>query len=204
MARIHLPTRDEMSDEQRRVHDAVVAGPRGVVIGPLRAAIINPELAERWSNFGEVLRYRTTLPRKLTELAIIVTARHWTSQIEWYVHARVAAEAGLGAAAIEALRLGREPQFEAPEEAEICAFARQLLRTGEVETETYRKVEARFGARGVVELTALIGYYTMVSMTLNAHEVPLPEGVDPPLARLAGIDIAPAALPSGRSLGAAE
>jgi 4-carboxymuconolactone decarboxylase len=186
MARIHLPTRDEMSDEQRRVHDAVVAGPRGVVIGPLRAAIINPELAERWSNFGEVLRYRTTLPRKLTELAIIVTARHWTSQIEWYVHARVAAEAGLGAAAIEALRLGREPQFEAPEEAEICAFARQLLRTGEVETETYRKVEARFGARGVVELTALIGYYTMVSMTLNAHEVPLPEGVDPPLARLAG------------------
>jgi 4-carboxymuconolactone decarboxylase len=186
MARIPLPSPDEMSPEQRRVHDAVVAGPRGVVIGPLRAAIHSPELAERWSQLGEVLRYRTSLPAKLSELAIIVTGRHWTSQVEWFVHARVAAEAGLSAASIEAIRLGREPQFADPQEAQIYAFTRQLLRSGEVESETYRRVENLFGARGVVELTALIGYYTMVSLTLNAHEIPLPDGVAPPLARLDG------------------
>ena len=186
MARIPLPSRDEMSPEQQRVHDAVVAGPRGAVVGPLRAAIHNPELAERWSKFGEVLRYRTTLPPKLAELAIIVTGRHWTSQVEWYVHARAAAEAGLSASVIETIRLGGEPEFDDQQEAEIYAFTRQLLRSGEVDSETYHRIEILFGARGVVELTALIGYYTMVSMTLNAHEIPLPDGVAPPLARLDG------------------
>jgi 4-carboxymuconolactone decarboxylase len=173
-----------MSPEQQRVHDAVVAGPRGVVVGPLRAAIHNPELAERWSKLGEVLRYRTSLPPKLAELAIIVTGRHWTSQVEWYVHARAAAEAGLSPSVIESIRLGRDPQFDDRQEAEIYAFTRQLLRSGEVDGEIYHRVEILFGARGVVELTALIGYYTMVSMTLNAHEIPLPDGVAPPLGRL--------------------
>ncbi len=193
MARIPLPSPDEMSPEQRRVHDAVVAGPRGVVIGPLRAAIHNPELAERWSKLGEVLRYRTTLPPKLSELAIIVTGRHWTSQVEWFVHARAAAEAGLAASVIEEIRLGRTPEFDDPQEAEIYEFTRQLLRAGAVDGETYGRVERRFGPRGVVELTALIGYYTMVSMTLNAHEIPLPDGVAPPLSRFDGTGVGPIA-----------
>jgi 4-carboxymuconolactone decarboxylase len=204
MARIPLPSPEEMSPEQRRVHDAVVAGPRGVVIGPLRAAIHNPELAERWSKLGEVLRYRTSLPPRLNELAVIVTGRHWTSQIEWYVHARVAAEAGLAAAVIEAIRLGHAPAFGDPDEALIYDFTRQLLREGEVELDLYRRVEARFGARGVVELTALIGYYTMVSLTLNAHEIPLPDGVSAPLRRLDDPQAGPAAQPARSSVGAAE
>ena len=204
MARIPLPSPEQMTPEQRRVHDAVVAGPRGVVIGPLRAAIHNPELAERWSQFGEVLRYRTCLPPKLSELAVIVTGRHWTSQIEWHVHARAAAAAGLGTAAIEAIRLGRMPQFEDPDEAAIHDFTRQLLREGEVGIEAYRRVETRFGPRGVVELTALIGYYTMVSLTLNAHEIPLPEGIAPPLRRLDGPEDGPAARPARRSVDAGE
>jgi 4-carboxymuconolactone decarboxylase len=186
MARIPLPSPEEMSPEQRRVHDAVVAGPRGVVIGPLRAAIHSPELAERWSKLGEFLRYRTSLPPKLAELAVIVTGRHWTSQVEWFVHARAAAEAGLSASVIEAIRLGHKPEFDDPLEAEIYEFTRQLLRGGEVDGEAYYRVEAFFGPRGVVELTALIGYYTMVSMTLNAHEIPLPDGVAAPLPRLHG------------------
>jgi 4-carboxymuconolactone decarboxylase len=201
MARIPLPSPDEMSPEQRRVHDAVVSGPRGVVIGPLRAAIHSPELAERWSKLGEFLRYRTCLPTRLAELAIIVTGRHWTSQVEWFVHARAAAEAGLSAPIIEAIRFGREPQFDDQQEAIVYAFTRQLLRSGEVESETYHRAAVLFGARGVVELTALIGYYTMVSMTLNAHEIPLPDGVAPPLARLDGAGDAPIA---GHVVDAAE
>ena len=121
------------------------------------------------------------LPKRLNELAIIVTGRRWTSQIEWWVHARAAAEAGLPQAAIEAIRLGEPPLFEEAADAEIYEFARHLQQTGQVPLPAYRAVERRWGERGVVELTAVIGYYTMVSMTLNAHEIPLPDGVEPPL-----------------------
>jgi 4-carboxymuconolactone decarboxylase len=127
--RIPLPaSRDELDEAQRAVWDRVVSGPRGQVIGPLRAAIHNAELAARWSAMGEALRFNTSLPKRLSELAICVTGRRWSSQVEWWVHARDA-----------------------------------------------------FGVKGVVELTALIGYYTMVSMTLNAHGIPLPNGEAEPL-----------------------
>ncbi|WP_249148206.1 carboxymuconolactone decarboxylase family protein [Bradyrhizobium sp. AUGA SZCCT0177] len=184
MARIPLPTPDEMSADQRRVYDAAVSGPRGQLIGPLRAVIHSPELAARWSSLGEYLRYQTCLPPLLKELAILVTGRRWTSQIEWWVHARAAGEAGLAAAAIEAIRVGKAPQFETRDETVVYEFARQLQQQGEPDVTTYREVEQRWGVRGVVELTALVGYYTMVSMTLNSHEIPLPDGVEPPLKQL--------------------
>lgn len=180
MARIPLPGRDELSPEQAAVHDRVVAGPRGTIIGPLRAAIHNPELAAAWSALGEVLRFRTALPKRLNELAIILTARRFNSQIEWWVHARAAAEAGLPPAIIDAIRDGRPPALDAAE-AEVHAFTRALHHDGQVPLPVYDAIVARWGARGVVDLTALIGYYTMVSYTLNAHEIPLPDGVAPPL-----------------------
>ena len=99
MPRIPLPSPEEMNPAQRRVHDSVISGPRGTLIGPLRAAIHNPDLAERWSALGEILRFRTSLPKRLSELAILVTGRRWTSQVEWWVHARAAAEAGLASSA---------------------------------------------------------------------------------------------------------
>lgn len=196
MARIPLPGREDMTPEQQGVHDAVVSGPRGRMVGPLRAAIHNPELARRWSELGELLRYGTTLPKRLTELAILVTGRRWTSQLEFLVHARAAAEAGVAPEAIEAIRHGQAPLLP-EEQAEVYEFARQLQQTGQVPLPIYRAVEARWGARGVVELTALIGYYTMVSMTLNAHEIPLPDGEAPPLQPLPGHDLAP--LPAARA-----
>ena len=181
MPRIPLPGPNDLTPEQRRVHDQVVSGPRGVLIGPLRAAIHSPELAERWSALGEFLRYRTVLPKRLNELAILVTGRRWGSQVEGWVHARAAAEAGLPAEIIEAIRTAAPPRFDDAEDHAVYEFARALQLTGQVPPPLYRAVERRWGARGVVELTALIGYYTMVSMTLNAHEIPLPEGIAPPL-----------------------
>ncbi len=180
-ARIPLPDPAEMNAAQRRVHDAIIAGPRGTLIGPLRAAIHNPDLAERWSALGEVLRYRTSLPKRLSELAIVVTGRRWTSQIEWWVHAKAAADAGLPAAILDAIRDGKAPDFTEADDALVYEFAAALQQTGQVPRALYDRAAARFGVAGVVELTALIGYYTMVSMTLNAHEIPLPEGVAPPL-----------------------
>jgi 4-carboxymuconolactone decarboxylase len=185
MSRIPLPSLEDLSPEQRRVRDAIVAGPRGEIIGPLRAVIHSPELAVRWSSLGEFLRFKTCLPPKLNELAIIVTGRRWTSQIEWWVHARAAAAAGLSATVIEAIRTGAAPVFDDPGDAAVYEFARQLQQTGTVPIATYRAVEQRWGAKGVVELTAVIGYYTMVSMTLNVHEIPMPDGIAPPLSPLA-------------------
>jgi 4-carboxymuconolactone decarboxylase len=180
--RIPLPSRDELDAAQRAVWDSVVAGPRGQVIGPLRAAIHNADLAARWSALGEALRFSTCLPKRLSELAICVTGRRWSSQVEWHVHARVAAQQGILPAILEAIRQGRAPAFALRDEALVYEFTRTLQADGRVPDAIYDEARAAFGVKGVVELTALVGYYTMVSMTLNAHGVPLPEGEAEPLA----------------------
>lgn len=172
--RIPLPEPESMSPEQRKVFDAIVGGPRGAVIGPLRAALHNPELASRWQELGEILRYRTSLPARLSELAILVTARRWNSPLEWAVHSEAARKAGLPEVVIAAINAGQVPGFDEVEDAEVYAFARELQLYGEVSGGTYAAVHKRWRERGVVELTAVIGYYTMVSMTLNAHRIPLP------------------------------
>lgn len=184
MPRIPLPaTRDDLEDDaQRAVWDKVVAGPRGRVIGPLRAAIHAPVLAQAWSTLGESLRFGTSLGKRLSELAIIVTGRRWSAQVEWFVHARAAADAGLEPSIIEAIRDGRPPSFTQPDDALIYDYARLLLRDGNVPAALHAQVTQRFGVKGVVELTALVGYYSMVAMTLNAHEIPLPEAATPELA----------------------
>lgn len=182
MPRIPLPaTREELDEAQRAVWDRVVSGPRGQVIGPLRAAIHNPELARNWSALGESLRFGTSLGKRLSELAIIVTGRRWSAQVEWFVHARVAAENGLEPAVIEAIRDGRPPRFTGPDDALVYDYARLLLQEGNVPDTLHARATARFGVKGVVELTALVGYYSMVAMTLNAHDVPLPGGAEAPL-----------------------
>lgn len=181
VARIALPSPDVMSDEQRAVFDAVVSGPRGALIGPLRAALHNPELADRWQRFGEIIRYRTSLPARIGELAILVTARRWNSELEWVVHAEAARKGGLKNAVIDAIHSGDMPKFDNEDEADVYAYARELQLTGQVSETVYTAVKQSWGERGVVELTAIIGYYTMVSMTLNAHRIPLPDGMEPSL-----------------------
>lgn len=184
MPRIPLPEPDEMTDAQRAVHATVVTGKRGTMIGPLRAVIHSPELAARWSALGEFLRYDTCLPARLNELAIIVVGRRYTSQVEWWAHSAAAAKAGLGAEIIEAIRVGQPPAFADPAEADVYEFARQLVQSGQVEDVVYEAVVRHFGARGAVELAGVIGYYTMVSMTLNVHGIPLPDGLADQIAPL--------------------
>lgn len=198
MPRIPLPSVEEMTPEQRQVHDDVVAGPRGRLVGPLRAVIHSPDLAARWSKIGEFLRYSTCLPPKLNELAIIVTGRRWNSQLEFLIHAEAARAAGLDSACIEAIRLGQPPSFAEVAEAEIYEFTRHLQESGLVPDDVHSAVKQRWGAKGVVELTAVIGYYTMVSMMLNAQEIPLIPGAKPPLAPIGNGGLA--ALPPSRTV----
>lgn len=181
MPRIPLPTPETMTPEQRKVYDMIVTGPRGTLVGPLRAALHRPELAEKWQQLGELLRFRTSLPPQLSELAILVTARRWSCQVEWYMHARAAAACGLEPAIVEAIRNGRKPTLADAHARVIYDYSVELSARGKVSEAVYQATLAAIGEVGVVELTALIGYYTMVAMTLNAHEIPLPDGAEPPL-----------------------
>ena len=110
MPRIPLPAPETMTPEQRRVYDAIVKGPRGTLVGPLRAALHRPELADKWQQLGELLRYRTSLPPDLSEVAVLVTARRWACQHEWVMHSKLALQGGLGEGMIEDIRNGREPK----------------------------------------------------------------------------------------------
>jgi 4-carboxymuconolactone decarboxylase len=170
-----------MTSAQRQVFDAVVNGRRGTLVGPLRAALHNPELADRWQKLGEVLRYNTVFPAAFSELAILVTARRWNCELEWVIHSGAARDAGLPDAAITAIRDGRPPVFDDPAMQEIYDYICALQSDGQVSDETHGAIVARWGALGVVELTAITGYYTMVAMTLNAHRIPLPPDQVPEL-----------------------
>ncbi len=181
MSRIPLPTPDTMTDDQKRVYEKIVSGPRGRLVGPLRAALHSPELAERWQALGALLRFGTSLAPRVSELAIVVTARRWNSQIEWHIHAQAARAAGISDAVLDAIQAREKPVFDNADDAVVYEFARQIQETGQVDPDLYAQAVARWDAVGVVELTAVIGYYTMVSMTLNAHEIPMPDDAPPPL-----------------------
>jgi len=176
MSRIPLISADNLTPEQRVVYDRIVTGPRKMIVGPLRAALHNPELAEHWQQLGALLRYRTSLPQRVKEIAILVTARRWNSELEWQVHEAAARTADVPAGTIAAIREARADVPDDPADAAVYEFVRELQETGRVSHQAYQRAHERFGTVGIVELTALVGYYTMVAMTLNAHEIVLPDG----------------------------
>lgn len=191
--RISLPTPEAMSAAQRDLYDRILASPTRAMNGPQRANIHSTELAEAWWRLGDMLRNRTVLPPKLAELAIIVVGRRWNSQVEFHVHGAAAVKAGLAPAIVEAIRAAASPPIHDAEEREVYEFARQIQVAGEPGDAAYAALLTRWGERGVVELTALIGFYTMVSIALNAHRIPLPAGAPPALAEAEGFTALPPA-----------
>ena len=201
--RIAMFDPETMSDEQRKVYEAIMGGPRKSLIGPLRAVLHSPDLADRWQRLGEYVRYMTCIPPRLKELAILATARRWNSDVEWSIHRGFAESSGFDTAIIEAVKEGRFPDFGEDEQREVYTFAQEILNTGHVRDDAYAAVRRRWGDRGVVELTSIIGYYSMVAMMLNAHHVPLPPGVNSNLGEVqveAGLFELPAA-PTSRAQG---
>lgn len=177
--RISFPEPGTMNDDQKLVYDQIVSGPRGTIVGPLRAALHNPSLADKWQRLGQVLRFETSFPKQLNEVAILVTARRWNSVLEWAIHAGDAERAGLDTQVIKAIASGAIPNFgEDVAAAEVYEFARQLVQSGDVDQSAYAAIVARWGEVGAVELTAVVGYYSMVAMTLNVHRIPIPPGVE--------------------------
>jgi 4-carboxymuconolactone decarboxylase len=184
MPRIPLVTAASMTDAQRRVYDAMMAGPRrSPPVGPLAAAMHRPDLAEKWSDLGLVLRFNSSLEPRLREFVILLTGRFWDCQFEWFSHEAEARKAGLSEQTIETLRHGGRT-FAASDEQAIHDYATELLRDHRASDATYQRILDTYGTAGIVELTALIGYYAMVTLTLNAHEIGVPEGAAPPLPAL--------------------
>lgn len=181
MSRIALPREDELDAAQRQVYDEIKAGRRGAVLDLFMMLMHSPELADRAQRLGVFLRYDTSLPTRLSELAVLTTAKHWNSSYEWHFHEKEARAGGLAPRIIEAIRTGGAPKFENSDEAAVYAYAREILSNRHASDETYRSALALLGNRGMVELTCLIGYYGMIAMTLNEHDVPLPEGAEPAL-----------------------
>ncbi len=179
--RIPLFPMPAMNPEQTAVYEAIISGTRGTIVGPLRAALHHPELADKWQQLGELLRFRSNVIARLSELAIVITARHWDSQLEWFIHARVAAEAGIAQATLDKIKTGIRPDFESADEGVVYEFVSELLRLHRVSDATYSRALDLLGIVGVVDLTALVGYYSMVALTLNAHAIPLPEDAPDPL-----------------------
>jgi 4-carboxymuconolactone decarboxylase len=167
---------DEMTEAQRGVADEAISGKRGRMPAPLRAWIHSPELGRRAQVLGELLRYGTVLGPKLSELAILVTARFWTSHYEWFAHRGEALKAGLEPEIIAAIATRSEPHFSDARSRLVYDYARQLHQTHEIPPDLHAEAVGELGEQGVVELVGLLGYYTLVAMTLNAFEIGLPEG----------------------------
>ena len=180
--RIPIPAADDLSDEQRAIYDSIGSGKRGEVPDLFMALMHNPTLADRTQALGVLLRYDTTLEPRLSELAILLVARHWACPYEWHYHEPEALKGGLAENIVEAIRTGARPKFENDDEKVVRAYTRELLTNRRVSDETYDRARDMFNDRGVVELTALIGYYSMIAMTLCEHRVPLPGGAAPRIA----------------------
>lgn len=181
MSRIAPPDPETLTPRQKEVYDAIASGPRGRVRGPLAVWLHRPDLADAAQRLGRYCRYDTSLPPRLSELAILATARVWNSEFEWAAHKPIALEAGISPRIVEAIRTGGVPAFEKDDEAVVYDFAVTLHSERKVSDALYARAVEVLGEETVVDLTGLLGYYTLISMTINVFEVPLPEGVEPEL-----------------------
>ena len=179
MARYQELSPAAMNPAQNEVVDEIVAGKRGRFGGPFQLLIRSPEVCRHLSRLGEYLRWGSSLSPALSELAICLTARHIRANYEWHAHAPLAVEAGVPAAAMEAIRTGGTPHFEAPDQALVYRLVTELIDTKRLGDASFREAIAAFGEQGVVELGTIIGYYTAIGNALNVFEVALPPGEAP-------------------------
>lgn len=174
--RLKLLSPGEMSADQRETYDEAIAGKRGAAPAPMMAWLNSPEMARHATRLGEVLRFNTIFPPKLSEIAILVTARHFTAHYEWWAHKRLALKGGMDPKVIDAIRDRRTPQFDDPRGEMIHEVAKSLHEGHGLSQPLYDAAVELLGERGLVEIIGLCGYYTLVSMTLNTFEFELPEG----------------------------
>jgi 4-carboxymuconolactone decarboxylase len=175
-------TPETMTPEQKKVADAIQSGPRGAGLrGPFNALLRSPDLCDLVQRVGAYVRYSSSIPPRLNEMAIIMAGRKWTAQYEFYAHRKLAIEGGLKPDICDAIAGNARPQGMQDDEVAVYDFCSELLATGQVSDAHYAAVTDKFGERGAIDLIGAVGYYSLVSMVLNVDRVPLPAGETPPL-----------------------
>jgi 4-carboxymuconolactone decarboxylase len=177
--RLPVLTEDKLDHAQRALLESMRAGPRGARVklgGPFGVYMHAPQYGEMTQQLGAFLRFKTSLEPRLSEFAILCTARMWRAQYEWHAHAPIAEQAGVKPEAVRDIKAGRMPKKAAKDERAIFDFVQELYKKRRVSERNYKRVQGFLGDRGTVELVGILGYYTAVSMILNVFNVPLPEG----------------------------
>jgi 4-carboxymuconolactone decarboxylase len=169
-----------LTPEQKTMVNDLLAGKRTSLDGPFNALLRSPEMGNLSQKLGEYLRFRTSVPRRLNEMAILLTARWWCSQFEWSAHKPLALEAGLDPAVIDDILAGRRPARMQADETVIYDLSAELREHRRVSDTTFKNAVNVLGERGVIDLIGLMGYYDLVSMVLNVDRYPLPQGVPAP------------------------
>ncbi|SFI62606.1 carboxymuconolactone decarboxylase family protein [Albimonas pacifica] len=179
MARLAPPELSDMSDAQKEVAEAILSGPRAAIIGPLGFWLHRPGLAAPAQELGAYCRFGSSLPTRLSEIAICTVARVWSAQFEWYAHKKMALDAGVSPAVLDAIRDRTPPPFADAQEAICHEFSLVAQRDRTVPAELYERALSILGRDGLVDLVGINGYYALVSLTLNVFDADLPEGVEP-------------------------
>jgi 4-carboxymuconolactone decarboxylase len=174
-------TYDQMTPEQKTLVTNILAGPRTSLDGPFNVLLRSPEMGDLAQKFGAQMRYHSSLPPRLNEFVILITARFWTAQFEWQAHHKNALAAGLNPAVIEALAAGKRPTFMQPDEEAVYNFCTEVLTTKHASDAFFKAAKDKFGERGVVDMLGVMGYYQFVSMMLNVDGYPMAPGVQPEL-----------------------
>lgn len=166
-------TWETLNPEQKTMVNELLSGVRVALNGPFNVLLRSPEMGNLAQKLGEQLRFRSSLPKRLNEMAIMMTAKAWTSQYEWATHKVQALSAGLSPAILDDIQAGRRPANMQPDEAAIYDFCTELRTTHRVSDATFKKALDLFGEKGIVDLIGVMGYYDLVSMVLNVDRYPL-------------------------------
>ena len=174
-------TYDTMTPEQKKLVDSILAGPRTSLDGPFNSLLRSPEMGDLAQKFGAQVRFHSSIPPRLNEFAILITARQWSAQYEWLAHRKLAIAAGLSPAIADAVAAGKRPASMQPDEEVVYNFCTDVLTTKHASDASFEAAKEKFGERGVVDMLGVLGYYQFVSMLLNVDGYPLPAGAQPEL-----------------------
>ena len=173
-----LPTLEyqNMNQDQKDLHDEILSGPRTQIAGPMHTWFLNPSYGSLIEKVGAFCRYGTSLEPRLSELAIIIVARHWNADVEWFAHSKIALESGILQETIDAIKINKRPNFKMEDETLIYDITKSILDVKSLNDELFKLAEDKMGKKSLLDLTAIIGYYCNIAIQLNVFEIPTEDG----------------------------
>jgi 4-carboxymuconolactone decarboxylase len=180
VAEQRLPTipPEQYTSEQKQAAEEFLKARKREVFGPFEPLMYSPEVMSVARSMGDYLRYRSAIGNTLSEFAILITAREWTQDYEWFIHYPIALQAGIKKEVADAIKDGRRPEGMTSDEEMIYDFSTELHRYKRVSDQSFKRVEQRFGKKGVVDLAGINAYYTLLAMEMNTAQYPIPKDAE--------------------------